>query len=68
MHRRHLSAMSILLFICATSVFAQSALDSLQRAYVNLRFGMFICYGIETYNGRRLLEQSKTPGGGPSGS
>jgi alpha-L-fucosidase len=36
---------------CITAVAAQSTLDSLQRAYVNLRYGMFVCFGIETFNG-----------------
>jgi alpha-L-fucosidase len=53
--------MTILLSLCATAVLAQSTLDSLQRAYVNLRFGMFICYGIETYNGGDYWDNPKPP-------
>jgi alpha-L-fucosidase len=39
-------------FLLPSSLFAQqSNLDSLQRAYTELRFGMFIHFGIETFNG-----------------
>ncbi len=47
--------------ICLTQVSAQSTLDSLQRAYVNLRYGMFICYGIETFNGGDYWNNSTPP-------
>jgi alpha-L-fucosidase len=36
-------------------------LDSLQRAYTELRYGMFICFGIETFYGGDYWNNSKPP-------
>jgi alpha-L-fucosidase len=54
-----------LLFVAAAaatigSVHAAS-LDSLQQAYVDLRFGMFIHFGIETFNGGDYWNKNTPP-------
>jgi hypothetical protein len=46
--------------ITAAPLYA-APLDSLQRAYVNLRFGMFIHFGIETFNGGDYWNNNTPP-------
>ena len=48
------------LFFTAASL-AAAPLDSLQRAYTQLRYGMFICYGIETFYGGDYWNNPKPP-------
>ena len=60
-YRRIVAMLSFCLPFCLNSVSAQSTLDSLQRSYVNLRFGMFICFGIETFNGGDYWDNPTPP-------
>jgi len=48
----------LLTMIAAVS---SAPLDSLQRAYTELRYGMFICFGIETFYGGDYWNNSKPP-------
>jgi alpha-L-fucosidase len=50
---------TILLTMVATA--GPAPLDSLQRAYTELRYGMFICFGIETFYGGDYWNNSKPP-------
>jgi alpha-L-fucosidase len=48
------------MMMAAAQLFA-APLDSLQRAYTELRYGMFICFGIETFYGGDYWNNPKPP-------
>ena len=51
---------NVAVLVAVTLSFA-APLDSLQRTYVDLRFGMFICFGIETFYGGDYWNNAKPP-------
>jgi alpha-L-fucosidase len=49
------------LLLPATLSAQETSLDSLKRAYTELRFGMFICFGIESFNNGDYWNNPKPP-------
>jgi len=47
--------------VFSAALLSAAPLDSLQRAYTELRYGMFICFGIETFYGGDYWNNSKPP-------
>jgi Alpha-L-fucosidase len=59
---KHLNRfLTIIAVLFAAVPLYAAPLDSLQRAYTELRYGMFICFGIETFYGGDYWNNPKPP-------